>query len=386
MVDINTIYTQFEQHYGYVPDIIVRAPGRVNLIGDHTDYNDGFVLPVAIDRATYVAARKREDQHIHVFAADLAEQDTFPLDTITYSTTQPWSNYVRGVVKEILSEQQDIGGADLFITSNVPYSAGLSSSAALEVAVGYTFIQLYDLAIERTSLALLAQRVENTFVGVQSGVMDQLISVLGQDGHAVRIDCRDLSIRTIPLYQNTSIVVCNSNVERTLAASAYNQRRQECDEAVHLFKTWYPDIVALRDITPAMFEQHAEALPETIRARARHVVSENARVLRSTTALEQHDVQTFGTLMNESHQSLRDDYEVSIPELDVLVTSAQHVSGCYGARLTGAGFGGCIVSIVDTRAVDTFQQTVASAYYQATGRDTTIYVCRATDGVNQVKG
>lgn len=386
MVDTNTISTQFEQHYSGVPDIIVRAPGRVNLIGDHTDYNDGFVLPVAIDRATYVAARKREDQHIHVFAADLADQDTFLLDTITYSTEHPWSNYVRGVVKEILSEAHHIGGADILITSTVPYGAGLSSSAALEVAVGYSFIQLYDLEIDRTALALLAQRAENTFVGVQCGVMDQLISVLGHDGHAVRIDCRDLSNHTVSLYQNASIVVCNSNVERTLAASAYNQRRQECTEAVHLFKTWYPDIVALRDITPAMFEQHAEALPETIRARARHVVSENARVIRSTTALAQHDVQTFGTLMNESHQSLRDDYEVSIPELDALVTSAQHVSGCYGARLTGAGFGGCIVSVVDTHAVDTFQQTVASAYHQATGRDTTIYICRASDGVNQVKG
>ena len=386
MVDINTIYTQFEQHYGYVPDIIVRAPGRVNLIGDHTDYNDGFVLPVAIDRATYVAARQREDKQIRVFAVDMADQDAFTLDTITYNTDQPWSNYVRGIVKEFLSEHHHIGGADLFITSDVPRSAGLSSSAALEVAVGYAFVQLYNLEMDRTSLALLAQRVENNFVGVQSGVMDQLISVLGQDGHAVRIDCRDLSIRTIPLYQNTSIVVCNSNVERMLTESAYNQRRQECTEAVHLFKTWYPDIVALRDITPAMFEQHAEALPETIRARARHVVSENDRVLRSTTALEQHDVETFGTLMNESHKSLRDDYEVSIPELDVLVSSAQQVPGCYGARLTGAGFGGCIVSVVDTNVIETFQKTVASAYHQATGRDTTIYICRAADGVNQVKG
>ncbi|NOK60222.1 MAG: galactokinase [Chloroflexi bacterium AL-W] len=386
MVDTTIVCTQFEQHYGYSPEIVVRAPGRVNLIGDHTDYNDGFVLPIAIDRTTYIAARPRDDQQVRVVAVDIDDQDAFGLDHIAYSTNHPWSNYVRGVVKEILSEQHHIGGAELLITSDVPRGAGLSSSAALEVAVGYTFVKLYNLEMAHTSLALLAQRAENTFVGVQCGVMDQLISVLGHDGHAVRIDCRDLSNYIVPLYQNTSIVVCNSNMERMLTNSAYNQRREECAEAVRRFKTWYPDIVALRDITPAMFDQHAEALPETVRARARHVVSENARVLRSTTALEQHDVMTFGALMNESHTSLRNDYEVSIPELDILVTSAQQVSGCYGARLTGAGFGGCIVSVVDTNAVESFRQSVAEAYQKATGRDTTIYICRATDGVNQVKG
>src|SRR5262245_5302024 len=363
MLDVNSIRDQFERHYGIAPRLIVRAPGRVNLIGEHTDYNDGFVLPVAIDRATYVAARPRGDGQVHVLAADIGEEDEFTLDEVTErSPEHAWSNYIRGVAKGLLIAGHTLGGANLLIASDVPRGAGLSSSAALEVAVGYAFQLLNKLNMLGDELALLAQGAENSFVGVNSGIMDQFISVLGRANHALLLDCRDLSYRLISIPPTTAIVVCDSHVERTLAASAYNQRRAECDEAVRLFKQWYPKITALRDITVEQFQLHEAELPEPVRARARHVVSENDRAVRGAVALERGDVAAFGALINDSHRSLRDDYEVSIRDLDILVEAARRVSGCYGSRLTGAGFGGCTVSLVDTSAIEPFQREVAAAY------------------------
>lgn len=383
MLDTNSIREKFEEHYGIHPRLIVRAPGRVNLIGEHTDYNDGFVCPVAIDRATYVAARPRDDDRVEVFAADLGEEDAFSLAQIERSAEHPWSNYVRGVVKALQIADHPLSGANLLITSDVPRGAGLSSSAALEVATGYAFQLMNRLNLLGEELALLAQGAENNFVGVQCGIMDQLISAMGQADHALVIDTRDLTFQPVPIPERVSIVVCDSHVERKLAGSAYNQRRQECDEAVRLLKQWFPKIRALRDVTMAQFRQHEAELPEPVRARARHVISENERVLQGAEALKRGDVQTFGALMNESHRSLRDDYEVSVPELDILVEAAQRVDGCYGSRLTGAGFGGCTVSLVESSAVPRFTKEVAAAYRQATGRDATVYVCRAVDGVGR---
>lgn len=383
MLDVDAIRDAFKRHYGIHPHLVVRAPGRVNLIGEHTDYNDGFVFPVAIDRATYVAARSRDDRRVHVIAADLADADEFALDEIERSAEHPWSNYIRGVAKALLVAGHALGGANLLITSDVPRGAGLSSSAALEVAVGYTFQVLNRLNILGEELALLAQGAENTFVGVQCGIMDQFISALGQADHALLLDCRDLSYRPVPLPPDVKIVVCDSHIERSLAGSAYNQRRSECETAVQLFKQWYPAITALRDVTVEQFQAHAADLPEPIRRRARHVITENDRTLRGAAALERGDVAAFGRLMDESHASLRDDYEVSIPEMDALVAAARRVPGCYGARLTGAGFGGCTVSLVERSAVERFQHEVMAAYRQATGRESTIYVCRASDGVGR---
>ncbi len=383
MLDVDAIHDAFQRHYGTHPHLVVRAPGRVNLIGEHTDYNDGFVFPVAIDRATYVAARSRDDRRVHVIAADLADADEFALDEIERSAEHPWSNYIRGVVKALLVAGHALGGANLLITSDVPRGAGLSSSAALEVAVGYTFQVLNRLNILGEELALLAQGAENTFVGVQCGIMDQFISALGQADHALLLDCRDLSYRPVPLPPDVKIVVCDSHIERSLAGSAYNQRRSECETAVRLFKQWYPAITALRDVTVEQFQAHAADLPEPIGRRARHVITENDRALRGAAALERGDVAAFGRLMDESHASLRDDYEVSIPEMDALVAAARRVPGCYGARLTGAGVGGCTVSLVERSAVERFQHEVTAAYRQATGRETTIYVCRASDGVGR---
>lgn len=383
MLNVADVRAQYERYYGMHPSLIVRAPGRVNLIGEHTDYNDGFVCPVAIDRATYVAARARSDQRIRMVAADLNETDEFSLEQIDHSREHPWSNYIRGVAKGLQIADHPLEGANLLITSDVPRGAGLSSSAALEVAVGYAFQLLNRLNLLGEELALLAQGAENHFVGVQCGIMDQLISALGQADHALVIDCRDLSYQPAPLPASVKVVVCDSHVERTLAGSAYNQRRAECEEAVRLFKQWYPKVRALRDVTLDQFQAHAAALPEPVRARARHVISENARVLAGAAALKVDDAEAFGQLMNASHRSLRDDYEVSVPELDALVTAAQAVPGCYGSRLTGAGFGGCTVSLVETSAVARFKQDVTAAYRQATGRDTTIYVCRVVDGVGR---
>jgi galactokinase len=382
VIDVNEIRAQFEQHYQIHPRLIVRAPGRVNLIGEHTDYNDGFVFPVAIDRATYVAARPREDRVIRAFAADLRDEDEFSLDRIERSSKH-WSNYIRGVLKGLLAAGHQLGGANLLITSDVPRGAGLSSSAALEVATGYTFQMLSRLNILGEELALLAQGAENTFVGVQCGIMDQFISALGQADHALLIDCRDLSYRSVPLPSNARIVVCDSHIERALASSVYNQRRQECEQAVAILKQWYPKIRALRDITIEQFSKHEADLPEVVRARARHVISENTRALQGAEMLDRGDVAAFGQLMNASHASLRDDYEVSVPEMDVLVAAAQQVQGCYGSRLTGAGFGGCTVSLVDATVTEQFCTEVAAAYQAATGRTATIYVCRAVDGVGR---
>jgi galactokinase len=383
MSDVSEIRAQFERRFGIHPRLIVSAPGRVNLIGEHTDYNDGFVFPVAIDRATYIAARPRDDRTVHVVAADLNAEDQFSLDAIEHSRTHLWSNYIRGVAKALVVAGHTLGGANMLITSNVPRGAGLSSSAALEVGVGYVFQLLNRLNILGEELALLAQGAENNFVGVKSGIMDQFISALGQPGHALLIDCRDLSYRPVPIPDETQIVVCDSHLERSLAASAYNQRRQECDESVRLFKQWYPKILALRDVSVAQFQQHEAELPELIRRRARHVVTENDRAVRGAQVLEAGDVAAFGRLMNESHASLRDDYEVSVPPIDALVAAAQTVPGCYGSRITGAGFGGCTVSLVESRAVERFRAEVAAAFHARTGREATIYVCRASGGVGR---
>jgi galactokinase len=384
MLDVTAIRDQFVRHYGIHPRLIVRAPGRVNLIGEHTDYNDGFVLPVAIDRATYVAARPRDDVQVQVVAADIGDRDEFTLDIgVERSQAHPWSNYIRGIVKGLLVADHSLGGANMLITSDVPRGAGLSSSAALEVAVGYAFQLLNKLNILGEELALLAQGAENSFVGVNSGIMDQFISVLGRANHALLLDCRDLSYRLISIPSTAAIVVCDSHVERALAASGYNQRRAECDEAMRLFKQWYSKITALRDITVKQFQLHEAELPEPVRARARHVITENDRAVRGAAALEQGDLAAFGALMDESHRSLRDDYEVSIGQLDTLVEAARRVPGCYGSRLTGAGFGGCTVSLVEVSAVERFRREVRAAYRAATGHDTTIYVCRASDGVGR---
>jgi galactokinase len=383
MLDPNAIRDTFTARFGVTPRLIVRAPGRVNLIGEHTDYNEGFVFPIAIDRATYVAARARPDTTVRTYSAQFQAEDQFTLDLIEHSAEHPWSNYVRGVIKGLLARDLALTGADLLIDSDVPLGGGLSSSAALEVSVGYAFQLLNNHNLLGEELALLAQGAENSFVGMQCGIMDQFVSALGRAGHAMLLDCRDLSYRTVPIPPDVRVVVCDSGVRHTLVGSEYNERRAACNEAVRLLKQRMPQISALRDVTPAALVAHADLLPAAILPRARHVVTENQRTLAAAAALERGELARFGALMNESHASLRDDYEVSVPEIDLLTELARAVPGCYGSRITGGGFGGSTVSMVSVAAVEPFIEHVTAGYRAQLGRNANILVCRPSEGVSR---
>ncbi len=385
MQDPHVIRDAFTARYGVHPRLIVRAPGRVNLIGEHTDYNEGFVFPIAIDRETFVAARARADRTIRVYTAQFDQEDSFELDAIERSPSLPWANYVRGVIKGILARDLPISGADLLISSGVPLGSGLSSSASLEVAVGYAVQLLNNINLLGEELALLAQGAENSFVGVQCGIMDQFISALGRADHALLIDCRDLSYRPLPIPPAVRVVVCGSGVHHNLGDSEYNERRAACNEAVRLLRARMPRIGALRDVSPADLAANADLLPPSILMRARHVVSENQRTLDAAAALERADLEAFGRLMNESHTSMRDDYQISVPEIDLLTELARAVPGCYGSRLTGGGFGGSTVSLVAAQSVERFVAEVAAGYRERAGREAAILVCRPSEGVGRAE-
>ena len=382
---IGALRRRFRQLFDTEAAVVVRAPGRVNLIGEHTDYNDGYVLPVAIDRSVLLAASPRPDRRVIVHALDFDQRAEFFLDDITRDTEHPWSNYQRGVAWVLQSEEFTLPGLNVALISDVPIGAGLSSSAAVEVAAAYAWRVLGKLELDLVRLALLCQRAENEFVGMSCGIMDQFISALGQRDSALLIDCRRLDYELVPIPARTAIIVADTRVRRELVASEYNARRRECEEGVRLLQRYLPGITALRDVSPAQFAGHQDRLPDIVRRRCRHVVHENDRVLRAVAALRAGDVGTFGQLMNESHTSLRDDYQVSCPELDALVEAAWRVEGVYGSRMTGAGFGGCTVSLVDESVVGAFRERVAAAYQAATGTAPEIYVCRAEAGVEAVE-
>jgi galactokinase len=372
----------FADDFGGEPDIVVRAPGRVNLIGEHTDYNDGFVLPVAIDRAVYIAARARAVRTVRLVALDIDQRTAFSLNDIVPDETMTWSNYVRGVALFLQEAGYTLRGMDALIHGDVPRGAGLSSSAALEMAAAAAFAATSGLDLDRVQMALIGRRAENEFVGVQSGIMDQYISALGRRDHALLIDCRSLEYRLVPLPTGVRILVADSGVRRGLVASAYNERRAQCEEGVRLLAERLRGIRALRDVSVEAFEAHKASLPQPVRARCQHVVFENERVLHAVTALERGDLATMGQLMDASHASLRDLYEVSGPELDALVEIARGVTGCLGARLTGAGFGGCTVNLVEEHAVPAVVAAVERDYPARSGHTPRVYVCRAVDGVS----
>jgi galactokinase len=354
----------------------------VNLIGEHTDYNDGFVMPVAIDRHIVVAASPRSDNQINLVAMDFANQSsTFCLDDIKLDERAVWSNYARGVVWSLKQAGYQLKGMDAVIGGDVPIGAGLSSSAALEVASGLAITRLSGIDIEPKSMALLAQYAENQFVGMRCGIMDQFIACLGQAGHALLIDCRSLDHRLVPLNPAVKVVVVNSGVQRGLRDSEYNSRRDECETVAKLL-----GVPALRDIDEETFAQQSHSLPEIIRSRARHVVSENTRTLETARALDQEDYEKVGKLMFASHASLRDDYQVSCPELNLLVELAAGVPGVYGARLTGAGFGGCIVALANTGAEGILRAAISEYYPLRTGKNVAIFVCQASEGASEYLG
>jgi galactokinase len=370
----------FEQQFPGEPPRIFQAPGRVNLIGEHTDYNDGFVLPVAIDRQVVLAARLREDRRVRLWATHFRQGSEFSLDQIVPDASAPWSNYVRGVALMLQQDGFALRGMDAVIAGNVPIGSGLSSSAAIEVATAVTFRDLCHLDIAPVALALLCQRAENEFVGMKCGIMDQFIAVLGQRHHALLIDCRSLDYELVPLPEGVSIVVCDTMKRRGLVDSEYNARRQECEQGVAILRAYLPDVKALRDVTSQDLARYGHLLPPVVRKRCAHVVSENERTLQAVAALRAGQVEEFGRLMDQSHVSLRDDYEVSCRELDCMVELARVAPGCLGARMTGAGFGGCTVNLVQTEATEAFRQQVAEEYQREMGVKPEIYVCEASAG------
>ncbi len=381
---IAALKSDFVRAFGRDPELIVRAPGRVNLIGEHTDYNDGYVMPIAIDRCVLMAAAARTDSTVRLRAADLNDQVSFSLDQIEHVTSHRWSNYQRGVTALLQERGFKLPGIDAALTSNVPMAAGLSSSAAIEVATALLWQSLVGFDMSRTEMALLCQRAENTFVGVNCGIMDQFISALGQENAALLIDCRTLAYRPAPIPPHLSVVVMDTAKSRGLADSAYNTRRAECEQGVQLLGTYLPGIKALRDVSPADLARYAHTLPLNVQRRCHHVVGENQRVLDSIAALEHGDAAAFGRWMGDSHRSLRDDYEVSCAELDAMVEAAWQAPGVIGARMTGGGFGGCAVALVERDWAEAFVTQVRPAYQQATGLTPNLYICQIEAGASVV--
>jgi galactokinase len=375
----------FQSTFGRDPDVLVQAPGRVNLIGEHTDYNAGYVLPAAIDRKVRIAAARRADGEVRLFSRNFNASATFELGQIEYSSEASWSNYVRGVALMLQEAGYALGGIDAVIEGDVPMGAGLSSSAAIEVASAFTFRHLNELSLDLVELAKLCQRAEQHVVGVQVGIMDQFIAALGQRHQALLIDCRTLTYEPVLLpAQGVRVVVGDTNVRRGLVESEYNVRRKQSEQATAFLAQFLPGVRALRDVSVSEFEMLKHRLPDVLRRRAEHVIYENERVLQAVTILRAGDLEAFGKLMYASHESLRYLYDVSTPELNAMVELARRVPGTLGSRMTGAGFGGSTVSLVRDDAVDRFVQSVATGYRQRTSIEPAMYVCTIEDGVGEI--
>jgi galactokinase len=381
--EAQSLREQFQKLYGQEARIF-RAPGRVNLIGEHTDYNEGFVMPVAMDLYTWVAAAPRKDARVQVYSQNLRERAEMDLQHLNLQVQRHWSAYVLGVAASLRISGAEIGGANLLVEGKVPMGAGLSSSASVEVAAGYALLECSGLSRSPVELAKICQLAENEFAGARCGIMDQMIASCGRANYALMLDCRTLGFRLLPLFSDAQFVVCNSMVKHDHAAGEYNARRAECELATRILAEQMPETRALRDVSLADLERYAKLLPEVVYCRSRHVISENVRVLAAREALERADPESFGRLMRESHRSLTEDYEVSSTELDLLVEIAGEIAGVYGSRMTGGGFGGCTISLVRSDAVQEFQSAVASGYQRATGRQADIYIVRASDGVREV--
>ena len=385
MIELEDLHRTFQLMFGSKARFF-RAPGRVNLIGEHTDYNDGFVLPIAINRETIVGGSARDDRTVSVCSMDVNEQFEFDLDQSVPSAAGNWLNYVKGVAQSLEQGGSKLRGANLLIKSDVPIGAGLSSSAALEISVGFALLNLSDVAVDRLQLAKAGQKAEHDYVGARVGIMDQLAATFGQRGTALLIDCRSLETTPIPFnHPGISVVVCDTNVKHELSSSEYNLRRQQCEQGVEILRERLPNIRALRDVTIEDFLHYESILPEPILRRCRHVITENARTLKAAQYLRDGNLEKMGQLMYESHQSLRDDYEVSCHELNVLTNIALHNEGVIGARMTGGGFGGCTVNLVHSDNIEDFSDTILREYKKQTNLLATIYVIDSNDGVSEVQ-
>lgn len=385
MIEAGAVRRVFLELFGAGGVRCFRAPGRVNLIGEHTDYNGGFVLPMAIDRAATVAAAPREGRTVRAHSVNLDETVEFDLDRPGPVRRGIWLDYVEGVAQALLKRGARLSGADLVVASDVPAGAGLSSSAALEVSTGMALVAVSGAQVGPLELALAGQEAEHTYVGTRCGIMDQLTSACGRAGHALLIDCRTLEATPIPLdTSETAVVVCDTHVRHELASSAYNERRADCERGVELLREVLPNIKALRDVSVADLERFGARLPEVVLRRCRHVVTENARTLAAAEALRAGLTDDLGRLMWQSHESLRDDYEVSCAELDALVEIAAGVSGVAGARMTGGGFGGSTVNLVSRRALQDFRCAVTAEFSRRFGHAPTVYVSEPGGGASEV--
>jgi galactokinase len=385
---IDHIAAIYRDKFGQTPIHIARAPGRVNLLGEHVDYNDGFVLPAAIDRATYVAFSPTNAGHSTLVAVDFDQKAAFSPETILskkqadLSPLPEWAFYPAGVMWALTQENLPVVSMNAVFASEVPRGSGLSSSASVEMAFMIAWQTLGKWSLPSMQRALLGQKAENKYVGVNCGIMDQFASACGVENRILLLDCRSLDWQTIPLPENISIVIADTTVRRKLTSGEYNNRRSACEEAVRLLQQDMPGINSLRDVSVDEFNRLSGKLPQEVAKRARHVVEEIERSKQAQSLLEAGNIQRFGELMNECHASLRDLYDVSIFELDVMARVAQSLTGCYGARLTGAGFGGCVVALVERNRVETFTKSLAAGYETGTGIHPEIYICKASAGAS----
>ena len=357
----------------------------MNLIGEHTDYNDGFVLPAAIGFCCWVAAARRSDRKLVIHSENFNETVEASLDSLAPPSKKHWANYPLGVAWALEKSGKRVSGANLFIAGEVPLGAGLSSSAAVEVAVGFALLNQSGYDIERTELAKLCQRAENEFVGARVGIMDQFVSCHGRAGHALLLDCRSLEFELVKIPADVQLVICNTMVKHEIDSGEYNARRAECEEGVRKLRSVLPGIRALRDATIAQLEEHRGLLDQKVYSRCRHVITENDRVTKAVEAFRHGDLQALGPLMRDSHRSLRDDYQVSCRELDLMTEIAVAQPGVIGARMTGGGFGGCTVNLVEAPAADEFKRQVSAQYFEKTGKRPEIYVSSASEGARQME-
>jgi len=363
---------------------VYRAPGRVNLIGEFTDFNDGFVMPAAIGFYCWVAVGPRSDSKIAIDSENFSETILLDLNHETLRPTGKWTDYPVGVVSVLRQSGFPIRGANLLIHGEVPMGAGLSSSAAVEVATAYALLDMLGVPIEPARLAAFAQRAENEFVGARVGIMDQFASANGRAGRAIVLDCRSLDFELVPIPESARLVICNTMVKHAHSSGEYNKRRAECEEAVRKLSAFYPGIRALRDVRLEEVESHQDDLPDVIYRRALHVVAENARVLDAVKALRSEDLPSFGRRMAESHASLRDLFEVSSPELDRMVELANDQPGVYGARMTGGGFGGCTINLVEATEAESFRERMIVLYEGARRIRPEIQICEPAQGAGRV--
>ena len=384
MTKTRKLLQDFQTRFGSAAEIY-RAPGRVNLIGEHTDYNDGFVMPAAIEFYCWVAAAPRDDRELVIHSENFGETVGARLDAIAPISKNHWANYPLGVADALQSSGKRLRGMNVLISGDVPLGAGLSSSAAIEVATGFALLWQSGVEFTRGELAQLCQKAENEFVGARVGIMDQFVSCLGKAAHALLLDCRSLDYGLHELPAGIQLVICNTKVKHEIASGEYNRRRAECEEGVRALRMVLPEIRALRDVGISQLERHCALLDPKVYSRCRHVVTENERTQKAARALFDNDLRTLGGLMRESHRSLRDDYEVSCKELDEMVEIASAQRGVIGARMTGGGFGGCTINLVETGAVESFRRSVAAEYQTRTGLTPDIYVSPASEGVQQLE-